>query len=157
MDKSISIIEGDDWTAEWTEEELQASADSYCIWTTNGSINCSRCKILNTPCDACLYFLPKETRKQLLRRCGRRHTKHLMDGEKCVLCGVRAPQNQRCRSNIWDEDGELSCFTCNNLCTLVCDIEKRLDELVAIGEVTENECEAIFTGALDVVCSSIEF
>ena len=32
-----------------SEEDKRASADSYCLWSTKGEIDCSQCKKLNTP------------------------------------------------------------------------------------------------------------
>ena len=41
------------------------------LWSTDGEIDCSQCKSLKTPCDATLFMLPRLTRLQLLKKCGR--------------------------------------------------------------------------------------
>ena len=116
------------------------SADSYCLWSTNGTVGCTVCAKKGTPCDACLFFLPRLTRKLLLYRCGRKPSTHLMDsdGEKCLLCGTEDPQNQHCYGNIWDEEGELSTYK-DGWCQLTTEIEDRWAVLVATGKDSERE------------------
>ena len=133
-----------------TEEEMMASQHSQALWTSNGSPDCSACEKQRTPCDACLWFLPQNTRSQLLRRCQRNPGTHFMDDNcVCLLCGVEAPQNQICHSNIWDENGELSTYK-DGLIILEDAIERRWEELKAAGNASPEIAERYERGRAEL-------
>ena len=124
-----------------TEEEIMASQHSQALWASNGSPDCSQCEKQKTPCDACLWFLPQSTRTQLLRRCQRDPGTHFMDENcVCLLCGIEAPQNQICHSNIWNENGELSTYK-DGIIVLEDAIERRYEELKAAGNASPEIAE----------------
>ena len=117
-------------TTKFSEEEIRASADSYCLWSTNGNVDCSQCGILKTPCDACLFILPRLTRVQLLERCMRYTDSHFMDdkGMVCLLCPD--PKTPVCHGNIWTSQGYLNCYK-DELIMLEEKIERRREELAS--------------------------
>ena len=117
-------------TSKMSEEEVQASAESYCLWSTNGNVDCSQCESLKTPCDACLFLLPRLTRVQLLERCMRQSNMHFMDDKdvECLLC--LDPKNSVCRGNIWSSQGYLNCYK-DGLIMLEDKIERRREELAS--------------------------
>ena len=117
-------------TTKFSEEEIRASADSYCLWSTNGNVDCSQCGILKTPCDACLFILPRLTRVELLQRCMRYTDSHFMDdkGVVCLLCPD--PKTPICHGNIWTSQGYLNCYK-DGLIMLEEKIERRREELAS--------------------------
>ena len=92
--------------------ELQASADSYLIWSSEkpgcSGEGCVWCEEAQTLCDVCVFFLPRLTRIHLFRMYCRYELQHLLDNDgKCALCKQEGPQNQLCPDNIWTQSGEL--------------------------------------------------
>ena len=136
--KSLNVVD----TSKMTKEEVEASSGSYLLWSTNGSVDCSVCQRNETPCDGCLFFLPRMTRAQLLQRCGRVASCHFMGSKPhyCLLCKVENPQSPNCDDNIWGNDGELSTYK-DGLITLECAAEDRMRQMIAAGaasaEITE--------------------
>ena len=88
-----------------SEADKRASNNSFLLWKDKGDKDCSECKNLKTPCDATLFMLPKATRRQLLKRCGRKTGKHFMEENYCLLCQIDNPQSDYCYNNIWKDDG----------------------------------------------------
>ena len=108
------------------------------LWSTDGEIDCSQCKSLKTPCDATLFMLPRLTRLQLLKKCGRQGNRHFMDGWKyCLLCKIQNPQQKGCLYNIWDEDGDLNTWKEDGIIHLVTVIENRWKEMVVMGKISQ--------------------
>ena len=89
----------------------RAVMDADYIWTTPGSgfagDGCIVCDQIKTCCDSCLFFLPKNTRRMLFERLGRKEGQHLcgFDGI-CSLCQLVLPQNQQCSGNHYLDSGD---------------------------------------------------
>ena len=123
-----------------SEEDKRASADSYCLWSTKGEIDCSQCKKLNTPCDATLFILPHPTRFQLLQRCGREGGKHFMEEKYCLLCKIQNPQKEFCPNNIWGCDGNLNTYK-DGLIQIMEAVENRWEEMLVMKKISPDFVE----------------
>ena len=110
--RSYFTFHRDDYMKNEKVSELQASADSYLIWSSEkpgcSGEGCVWCEEAQTLCDVCVFFLPRLTRIHLFRMYCRYELQHLLDKDgKCVLCKQEGPQNQLCPDNIWTQSGEL--------------------------------------------------
>lgn len=127
--------------------ELQASADSYCIWSGErpgfAASGCSGCEEAKTCCDVCLFFLPKLTRIHLMRRYERSELRHMLaeDGT-CVLCKQEGPNNQLCPDNVWSDEGDLLRYEkCD---PVIAAVESRWEEMLKSGIVSQSDrCEIV--------------
>ena len=115
--------------------ESRADADADQIWKMPGSgfgmNGCAGCQKGNTCCNACIFFLPKQTRKRFFEKIGRKESQHYCDDEgMCKLCHLMMPGNQLCSGNHYFDNGDCDVQQDKWFCE---EVESRWREMVRAG------------------------
>ena len=96
-----------------------------------GMNGCAGCQKANTCCNACIFFLPKQTRKRLFEKIGRKENLHYCNDEgMCKLCQLMMPGNQICSRNYYFDNGDCDVQQDKWFCE---EVESRWREMVRAG------------------------